>query len=184
MRASPEGKKIMRLIAEDLAARRGEDLIFVNVSFQLAPGEALVLTGRNGSGKSTLLRVVAGLLRPERGRVEAVFRDGRERRPAREVSHYLGHRNAMKQELTVSENLAFWQAYLGDFEDGRGRSIGEAADMVGRGVEMQPSTSRNIGHAAPFICPFLKPFWELASKGRKSPKAQSPKTWSSQDQRA
>jgi len=123
----------MRLIAEDLAARRGEDLIFVNVSFQLAPGEALVLTGRNGSGKSTLLRVVAGLLRPERGRVEAVFRDGRERRPAREVSQYLGHRNAMKQELTVSENLAFWQAYLGDFEDGRGRSIGEAADMVGLG---------------------------------------------------
>lgn len=123
----------MRLIAEDLAARRGEDLIFVNVSFQLAPGEAMVLTGRNGSGKSTLLRVVAGLLRPEKGRVEAVFRDGRESRPAREVSHYLGHRNAMKQELTVIENLGFWQSFLGDVEGGRGRSIEEAADMVGLG---------------------------------------------------
>lgn len=123
----------MRLIAEDLAARRGEDLIFVNVSFQLAPGEAMVLTGRNGSGKSTLLRVLAGLLRPEKGRVEAVFRDGRESRPAREVSHYLGHRNAMKQELTVIENLGFWQSFLGDVEGGRGRSIEEAADMVGLG---------------------------------------------------
>ncbi|MBC7152396.1 MAG: heme ABC exporter ATP-binding protein CcmA [Rhizobium sp.] len=123
----------MRLIAEDVAAKRGEDLIFVNVSFQLAPGEAMVLTGRNGSGKSTLLRVVAGLLRPEKGRVEAVFHDGRERRPAREVSHYLGHRNAMKQELTVIENLAFWQAYLGDFEGGGGRSIAAAADAVGLG---------------------------------------------------
>ena len=123
----------MRLIAEDLAARRGEDLIFVNVSFQLAPGEAMVLTGRNGSGKSTLLRVLAGLLRPEKGRVEAVFRDGRESRPAREVSHYLGHRNAMKQELTVVENLGFWQSVLGDVEGGGGRSIEEAADMVGLG---------------------------------------------------
>ena len=123
----------MRLIAEDLAARRGEDLIFVNVSFQLAPGEAMVLTGRNGSGKSTLLRVLAGLLRPEKGRVEAVFRDGRESRPAREVSHYLGHRNAMKQELTVVENLGFWQSFLGDVEGGGGRSIEEAADMVGLG---------------------------------------------------
>ncbi|MHA7971150.1 heme ABC exporter ATP-binding protein CcmA [Rhizobium sp. CAU 1783] len=123
----------MRLIAEDLAARRGEDLIFVNVSFQLAPGEAMVLTGRNGSGKSTLLRVLAGLLRPDKGRVEAVFRDGRESRPAREVSHYLGHRNAMKQELTVIENLGFWQSFLGDVEGGRGRSIEEAADMVGLG---------------------------------------------------
>lgn len=123
----------MRLIAENLAARRGEDLIFVNVSFQLAPGEAMVLTGRNGSGKSTLLRVVAGLLRPEKGRVEAVFRGGRESRPAREVSHYLGHRNAMKQELTVVENLGFWQSFLGDVEGGGGRSIEEAADMVGLG---------------------------------------------------
>lgn len=123
----------MRLIAENLAAKRGEDLIFVNVSFHLAAGEAMVLTGRNGSGKSTLLRVVAGLLRPETGRVEAVFRDGRETRPAREVSHYLGHRNAMKQELTVIENLAFWRDFLGDFEGGEGRSIEAAADAVGLG---------------------------------------------------
>ena len=123
----------MRLIAENLAAKRGEDLIFVNVSFQLAAGEAMVLTGRNGSGKSTLLRVVAGLLRPETGRVEAVFRDGRDTRPAREVSHYLGHRNAMKQELTVIENLAFWRDFLGDFVGGEGRSIGAAADAVGLG---------------------------------------------------
>ena len=123
----------MRLVAGNLAAKRGEDLIFVNVSFQLAAGEALVLTGRNGSGKSTLLRVVAGLLRPETGRVEAVFRDGRETRPAREVSHYLGHRNAMKQELTVIENLAFWRDFLGDFVGGEGRSIGAAADAVGLG---------------------------------------------------
>ena len=123
----------MRLIAENLAAKRGEDLIFVNVSFQLAAGEAMVLTGRNGSGKSTLLRVVAGLLRPETGRVEAVFRDGRDTRPAREVSHYLGHRNAMKQELTVIENLAFWRDFLGDFVGGEGRSIEAAADAVGLG---------------------------------------------------
>ncbi|MCA1970299.1 MAG: heme ABC exporter ATP-binding protein CcmA [Rhizobium sp.] len=123
----------MRLVAENLAAKRGEDLIFVNVSFQLAAGEAMVLTGRNGSGKSTLLRVVAGLLRPETGRVEAVFRDGRETRPAREVSHYLGHRNAMKQELTVIENLAFWRDFLGDTKGGASRSIEAAADAVGLG---------------------------------------------------
>ncbi|GEO85883.1 MULTISPECIES: heme ABC exporter ATP-binding protein CcmA [Alphaproteobacteria] len=123
----------MRLIAEDLAARRGEDLIFSGVSFTLAAGEALVLIGRNGSGKSTLLRVVAGLLRPEAGRVEAVFGDGRESRPAREVSHYLGHRNAMKQELTVVENLTFWRDFLGDVQGGVSLSIDEAAETVGLG---------------------------------------------------
>lgn len=60
----------MDLTAENLGVRRGEDFIFMNISFKLSDGEALVLTGRNGSGKSTLLRTVAGLLRPEQGRIK------------------------------------------------------------------------------------------------------------------
>ncbi|ANM12650.1 MULTISPECIES: heme ABC exporter ATP-binding protein CcmA [unclassified Rhizobium] len=117
----------MHLTAENLAARRGEDLIFVNISFHLASGEALILTGRNGSGKSTLLRVVAGLLRPEKGTV--IFRDGegREDRHPGEASHYLGHRNAMKNELTVAENLDFWRSFLGN----TGFSVEDAANAVG-----------------------------------------------------
>lgn len=123
----------MRLIAESLAARRGEELIFKDISFELAGGEALVLTGRNGSGKSTLLRVLAGLLRPDRGRVHVVEGAGEEPRPAREASHYLGHRNAMKLELTVAENLSFWKTYLGDFASVAGVDVQEAADIVGLG---------------------------------------------------
>jgi heme exporter protein A len=120
----------MHLTAENLAARRGEDLIFVNISFHLAAGEALVLTGRNGSGKSTLLRVVAGLLRPEKGTV--IFRDEESpqgRHPG-EVSHYLGHRNAMKNELTVVENLDFWRSFLGN-PDAAGLPVEDAAEAVG-----------------------------------------------------
>ncbi|MGG7517010.1 heme ABC exporter ATP-binding protein CcmA [Allorhizobium undicola] len=119
----------MRLQALKLAARRGEDLLFSGVSFSLAAGEALVLTGRNGTGKSTLLRVVAGLLRPEAG--EVFCESGSERRPVREVSHYLGHRNAMKAELTVAENLAFWKSFLGATD--KSLSIDEAAETVGLG---------------------------------------------------
>ncbi len=59
----------MHLQASDLAAFRGEELIFEGVSFSLTSGEALVLTGKNGSGKSTLLRVLAGLLRQETGAI-------------------------------------------------------------------------------------------------------------------
>lgn len=121
----------MHFTAENLAARRGEDLIFVNISFHLAAGEALVLTGKNGSGKSTLLRVAAGLLRPEKGTV--IFRDekgGEDRHPG-EVSHYLGHRNAMKNELTVAENLDFWRAFFGNPGGAAGLSVEDAADAVG-----------------------------------------------------
>ncbi len=37
------------------------------VSFRLFPGEALGVIGKNGAGKSTLLRLLAGILRPDRG---------------------------------------------------------------------------------------------------------------------
>ncbi|MBY5390505.1 heme ABC exporter ATP-binding protein CcmA [Rhizobium leguminosarum] len=121
----------MHLTAEILAARRGEDLIFFNISFHLAAGEALVLTGKNGSGKSTLLRVVAGLLRPEKGTV--IFHDEESPggRHAGEVSHYLGHRNAMKNELTVAENLDFWRAFLGNTGSAAALSVEDATDAVG-----------------------------------------------------
>jgi heme exporter protein A len=52
---------------------------------------------------------------------------------AAEACHYLGHRNAMKPELSVRENLLFWKRFFGDFEGRSGLSVGEAADMVGLG---------------------------------------------------
>lgn len=78
-----------------------------------------------------MLRVAAGLLRPEKGTV--IFRDekgGEDRHPG-EVSHYLGHRNAMKNELTVAENLDFWRAFLGNPGGAAGLSVEDAADAVG-----------------------------------------------------
>jgi len=41
------------------------------VSFSLASGESLGIIGPNGSGKSTLLKVIAGIMKPDRGRIEA-----------------------------------------------------------------------------------------------------------------
>lgn len=121
----------MRLNAQGLAARRGEDLLFSNISFDLSAGDSLVLTGRNGSGKSTLLRAVAGLLHLDAGSVTWTG-PGETSRPA-EACHYLGHRNAMKPELTVAENMSFWKTFFGDFAGGSGASVAEAADMVGLG---------------------------------------------------
>src|SRR4051812_20069444 len=42
-----------------------------DVTFSLAPGQALGVVGRNGSGKSTLLQLVAGTLTPTLGSVES-----------------------------------------------------------------------------------------------------------------
>jgi heme exporter protein A len=116
--------------ARHLAARRGEELIFSNVSFSLAGGEAMVITGRNGSGKSTLIRVIAGLLAAEEGEVSVMVSNHKVPRAA-EACHYLGHRNAMKREITVEENLSFWKRFMGDMEGGRGLSPDAAAELLG-----------------------------------------------------
>jgi heme exporter protein A len=58
-----------RLVAEDLACRRGDRLLLRGVRFALEPGEALHLAGPNGIGKSSLLRILAGLMRPFAGHV-------------------------------------------------------------------------------------------------------------------
>lgn len=122
----------MRLVAEGLSAKRGEDLIFQDISFEIASGEALVVKGPNGSGKSTLLRVLAGLLPAESGMAKFLAAAHPIERVG-EAAHYLGHRNAMKRELTVAENLAFWKAFFGDFAGGQGVTVDAAVEAVGLG---------------------------------------------------
>ena len=102
------------LVAENLACRRGERLIFAGLDCVVPAGGALVLTGANGSGKSSLLRVFASLLRPAGGRLlwgaAPVLADI----PAyRARLHYVGHLDAIKPALTVRETLRFWSGHRG-----------------------------------------------------------------------
>ena len=59
----------MGLTAESLACRRGNRVLFTELSLNLAPGDLLVLRGANGAGKTSLLRLLTGLSRPAAGRV-------------------------------------------------------------------------------------------------------------------
>jgi ABC-2 type transport system ATP-binding protein/lipopolysaccharide transport system ATP-binding protein len=44
--------------------------ILKNISFEVKRGESMGILGRNGSGKSTLLRTIAGLIKPQEGKIE------------------------------------------------------------------------------------------------------------------
>ena len=55
----------------NVTLRRAGNLLFEDLEFELGPGERLQVTGPNGSGKSSLIRLAAGLLRTERGQVQA-----------------------------------------------------------------------------------------------------------------
>jgi iron complex transport system ATP-binding protein len=57
------------LTAENISVTRGSRTILRDVSLQAHAGEFIAVLGPNGAGKSTLLRVLAGLLKPDSGRV-------------------------------------------------------------------------------------------------------------------
>lgn len=123
----------MRIFAENLSVKRGEDLIFTDVSFELVPTESLTISGPNGVGKSTLLRALAGLLPIDSGIFE-IQSDAVEPKPACEYCHYIGHKNAMKAELTVLENLSFWQRTMSQEQSAHADLIispQEAAELLG-----------------------------------------------------
>ena len=96
------------LATRALACRRGRRLLFRGLDLQLAPGSITWLRGRNGSGKTSLLRILAGLSTPAEGDITW---NGAPRRPddaaARQAIVYIGHANALKDDLTLAESLAF-----------------------------------------------------------------------------
>ena len=126
---------------EELSGRRGDRLLFSGLSAIARAGEALRLHGPNGCGKTTALRIVCGLLRPEGGRVRwrgrVVSEPPVDPEWRRELA-FVGHREALKENLTPLENLAFARALRG----GRSEACGpdEALDRVGLARECDTLT--------------------------------------------
>jgi len=117
----------MRLLGRGVKCVRGGREVFSELDFAAASGEALAVTGPNGSGKTSLLRIVAGLLTSAAGSID--LEDGDRELTVAEQAHYLGHRDAMKPALSVSENLAFWRDFLG------GQASNAAESLVAVGLD-------------------------------------------------
>jgi molybdate transport system ATP-binding protein len=95
----------------DVAARLGQ--FELDVDIRVAPGECLALAGPSGAGKTTVLRIVAGLVRPDRGRVacnDAIWLDtasGVDRPPEQRRVGYLFQDYALFPHLSAWRNVAY-----------------------------------------------------------------------------
>ena len=99
----------------DLSCARGEHQLFGSLSFALSAGELLQVQGENGSGKTTLLRTLCGFIQPLAGEIRW---QGQRIQELDEEYYadivYLGHLNAIKDELNALENLHISCALAGD----------------------------------------------------------------------
>lgn len=105
------------LAVSQLNFERQFEAIFEPVDFQLAAGGIMWVTGANGSGKTTLLRLLAGVLTPSSGSIHCSAR----------ATSYVGHQLAIKDDLSVEENLHF----MCDFFGGDSRQLGEVVGKLG-----------------------------------------------------
>ena len=102
------------LEAADLDCERGGRMLFRSLSFSLRGGELLRVAGANGSGKTSLLRILCGLLPPSAGEVRwnskgiSALREDYSRELV-----YIGHAQAVKEDLSAAENLSIACAIAG-----------------------------------------------------------------------
>src|SRR3954451_14502758 len=137
---SPEQEKAAPAIrVAGLRRDYGDRPALEGVSFELAPGDSLVVLGPNGAGKTTLLRVLATLLRPSGGEVRVLgCALPSEPWKLRGRIGYLGHEPLLYRDLSGRENLRF-QARLHGIEgaaaEGRIAELLAAAGMERRADE-------------------------------------------------
>ena len=107
-----------------LTVSRGDRVLFRDLSFSLASGEAIALTGANGAGKTSLLRTLAGFIRPDAGTIAFVDIALAEAR-ANHI-HWLGHLDGLKTSRRAREELTFQAQWSGAAADG----IAAAVDVL------------------------------------------------------
>lgn len=122
------------LEVSNLACSRGDHRLFSGLSFTLYPGQIMQVQGENGSGKTTLLRTLCGFVSADEG---SVAWRGAQVASLGDAFHaeilYLGHLNAIKDDLSALENLKISAAFSGiTLQDAAAKSALRRLGLKGR----------------------------------------------------
>jgi ABC-2 type transport system ATP-binding protein len=120
------------IVAEGLGKRFGPVIALDGVDLELPAGGALGLLGPNGAGKTTLVRILATLLRPDRGRARVAGFDVAQNPAAvRRLIGLSGQYAAVDPFLTGAENLVMIGRLSGLSRRAARRRAGELTDQLG-----------------------------------------------------
>ena len=98
---------VLEIISVSL--KRNKRIIFDNFNLKLCKSQIMILIGDNGVGKTSLLDLISGILQPEKGYIKinnVLCEDLNSSK--RQLFTYLPHKDALKENLTIEENLEIW----------------------------------------------------------------------------
>ena len=95
------------IVLDSVAKRFGAVAALGGISLDIKDGEFFVLLGPSGAGKTTTLRIVAGLERPDAGRVLMNGADATNLPPAMRDCSFVFQQYSLYPHLSVYDNLAF-----------------------------------------------------------------------------
>jgi ABC-2 type transport system ATP-binding protein len=102
------------ILVQDLVKRYGAFTAVDGVSLEVAPGKIHGFLGPNGAGKTTTIRIIAGLLKPTRGRIVIDGHDlAREPEAAKSALGFIPDRPFLYEKLTAGEFLRFHAGLYG-----------------------------------------------------------------------
>lgn len=123
----------------------GDRPVLTGVSLEVRAGEMLAILGPSGCGKSTLLRIVAGLLRKDRGTVTIAGKD-MEDVPSRDRNiGFVFQDYALFPGKTVRENVAFGLRVRGVASPEMNRKASDMLDLVGLSEEVDRPVEKLSG---------------------------------------
>lgn len=106
--STQQDKTRNQILIQDLTKKYRSRPVLDRLSFNVEIGELCVLVGDNGVGKTTLLRILAGLVRPDSGKIQIGVQSDYNAPNIRRQIGYVGHQPMLYQDLTAVENLAHY----------------------------------------------------------------------------
>ena len=138
----------------------GKQQVLQNVALTVSEGEIVGLLGPSGAGKSTMIMIILGMLRGDKGTV-MVFNQPMPNRKLLNKIGYMAQSDALYEQLSGKENLAFFAELKGISRHERGETISHVATIVGLTDQLEKRVKDYSGGMKRRLSSLMNQRWEL-----------------------